>query len=460
MIVGSRAAIAPDVHVRTSRHDIRRAVITLAWPVVAEMALQTATQIIDMAMVGRLGPVAIAAVGLSFQPLWVVMAVFAGVAVGTTALVARFVGAGDRDSASVVAAQGMTTSAIMAVAVSGLAIWQAVRIVSVMGAEPDVVAAGSSYIRTLMPGAAFMLVAMILAGALRGAGDTRTPLKVNLGVNIANVALNWVLIFGHLGFPALGLVGAALGTTIARSAGGAVLLFLVLKGRAGLTLRPQDLVRIDRAVIARIFRVGVPAALERLIMSISQLLYVRMVASLGTVAFAAHTIAINAESLSFMPGIGLATAATTLVGQALGAGDRDRADAAARETVRLGMLIMGAMGLLMLSVPEMLIRIYTTDPGVIEHGRVILRIAALAQIPMGISFILAGGLRGAGDTRSVLYISMIGAWPVRLLLTAALAFWAGWGLAGAWLAMVVDWMVRSIITHVHFARGRWQDIEI
>ncbi len=439
---------------------IRAAVINLAWPVVAEMGLQTATQVIDMAMVGRLGPVAIAAVGLSFQPLMLAMAVFAGVAVGTTALVARSVGAGDRETAGLAAGQGLAIASLMAFSVCGLAIWQAANIVSIMGAEPEVVLAGASYIRTLMPGGAFMLVGMILAGSLRGAGDTRTPMKVAIWVNIANVALNYVLIFGHLGFPALGLVGAALGTSISRSAGALALVVLAVRGRSVITLRAADVFRIDAVMIRRIFRIGIPAALERLIMSASQVLYVRMVASLGTVAFAAHTIAINAESLSFMPGIGLSAAATTLVGQALGAKSPRRAEASARETMRLGALIMGSMGVVMMLVPGLLMRIYTSEPEVIAYGVVILRIAAVAQVPMGMSFILAGGLRGAGDTRSVLLISMAGAWGVRLSLTALLVFGVNLGLTGAWIAMVLDWGLRSTITYIHFGRGRWKEIEV
>ncbi len=439
--------------------EIRRVVLTLAWPVVAEMALQTATQIVDMAMVGRLGPVAISAVGLSFPPLFVAMGVFMGIAVGTTALVARSIGAKDRNLASSVTAQALSVAAVLAVALTGIAIWQAPRVVAFMGAEPEVVAAGASYIRALMPGAAFMLTAMILAGSLRGAGDTRTPMKVNLVINALNVGLNYVLIFGHLGFPALGLVGAALGTTIARSIGGMALVLIVARGKTIISLNPRDMLRPDPAILRRIFSIGAPAALERLVMSVGHLLYVRLVASLGTVAIAAHTITINAESLSFMPGIALSTAATTLVGQSLGARDPRRAELCARETVRLGTLVMGSMAVLFLIIPHLLMRIYTTDPAVIDLGRNILRIAALAQIPMGISFILAGALRGAGDTRTVLYISMLGAWPVRLLLTGAFLF-LGWGLTGAWLAMVLDWAVRSFVTWKHFNRGRWKEIEI
>ncbi|MEW6308706.1 MAG: MATE family efflux transporter [Bacillota bacterium] len=440
--------------------ETRAQIIQLSWPAIVELALQTLTQIVDMAMVGRLGAAAIASIGLSFQPLFLAMGLFMGLSVGTTALVARHTGAKEPDRANHVTAQSTLLAVVMALVFAVVATAYAPQLITFMGAQPEVVSLGVGYMRYLIPGMSIMLVGMIISGALRGAGDTRTPMKINAFCNIANILLNYCLIFGHFGFPRMEVQGAALATSLSRALYVVVLIYLVIRPKSIIHLQLDNFRRVDFPVLMRTLRIGVPAALERLTMSLGLMAYVRIVAGMGTTVYAAHSLAINAEQISFMPGMGFATAATALVGQNLGAKRPDIARRAGWETFRLGAILMGAMGILFLTIPELFLRIYTNDPDIIAHGATCLRIMGGMQIPMAAGFILPGALRGAGDTRSVLLLSMFSIWLVRLGLARLFVIDFGWGLPGAWYAMAADWLIRGTGSGLLFHLGRWERIKV
>ncbi|MDQ7793281.1 MAG: MATE family efflux transporter [bacterium] len=440
--------------------QVRPGIVRLAWPVFAEMSLQTITQVVDLVMVGRLGAVAVAAVGLSFQPLWLATGVFMGLAAGTTAVVARSVGAGDPGPAGRAAHQSFLLAVALALLVGSAVLAGAATLLRLMGAEPAVVAAGSSYVRLLVPGMVALMCGQVVTGALRGAGDTRTPLKISALVNLLNIGGNWVLIFGHLGFPALGLAGAAVATSLARAGGLVLLLAACFRSNAAVPFPRRGFFRPEPATMARVVRVGLPAALERITNSLGMVLYARVVAGLGTVAFAAHAIALNVESLSYMPGIALSVAASALVGQELGARRPDRAIACGWECLRLALTVMGGMGLIFLLLPGPLVRLYTADPGIVTLGVIALRVVAFAQIPEATGFVLGGALRGAGDTLTVLRITLIGVWGVRLISAYLFVPVLGLGILGAWLAMSLDWLVRAAYLAAHFRAGRWREIEV
>jgi putative MATE family efflux protein len=262
------------------------------------------------------------------------------------------------------------------------------------------------------------------------------------------------------------VVGAGLATTLARIIGSLFLFALMFSGRTVISLRlrsfrpSRTFFKPDLAVMARIFRIGIPAALERIVNSFGQLLYTRVVAGLGTIAFAAHSLALNVESLSYMPGIGLSVAATTLVGQKLGAGKPLEAESNGWECMMLGLMIMGIMGAVFFIAPAALLRLYTGDAAVVAMGVVALRIVAFTQLPESVGFVLSGALRGAGDTRSVLVITGVGVWAVRVGLSLVFVFVLHWGLVGAWLAMLLDWVFRSGYLILRFRTGSWKEVRV
>ena len=438
----------------------KKVILKLAWPVIVEQALGTVTQVVDMMMVGRIGAAAITAIGLSMQPLFFSMAFGMAISVGTTALVARHIGAGDEREAGKTLQQSLLAVSVIMVFVSILFFAGAETIIRFMGAEPEVVPLGTSYIRWLVPGLIFMFLGFVLTAALRGAGNTKTPMKVNFVLNLFNIFLNYTLIFGNFGAPELGLNGAAIATSLSRGFGGIVLLIYVLRDDATVTVLKDGFFKFDFDRIRRIMKIGMPAAMEQMVMRTAQIFFVRVVSGLGTVAFAAHQIAINVESISYMPGFGIAVAATTLVGQNLGAEKKGQAEQSGYEAWKLGAMFMGLMAVVFLIFPEQLVRLYSDDPEIIRIGALCLRIAAIAQIPMGSQFIFAGGLRGAGETKSVFYSTAISSWVGRLGVAFILINVFEIGVAGAWIAMVVDWIMRSSYVFYRFRLGDWKELEV
>ena len=456
-------------------HQVRKIVMLLAWPAITEMFLATLVQFVDTAMVGSLGQVAIAAVGISTTPIWVLMSIFSALGVGSTALVARFVGAKDYDSANKVAQQAMNLAVALALLFTALMFYNAEFVPRAMGAAEDVILAAALYLRIISGAFLFHLSAFILSGVLRGAGDTRTPMKVNMYANVINVAANFFLIFPSrvldfslpfsdtalsLFIPGagLGVAGAAIATAASRTFAGGVILYILFSGKRGIQLRLYF--RYRWSLIRRILRIGIPTMGEHLTISFGSMFFSIIVLSLGTAQYAAHHLAIIAESISFMPGFGFAMAATTLVGQGLGAGNPRLAQAYGFSAWRLSALVMGFMGVLLFLFPEYLIRIFNREPEIVAYGAMCLRLVAFAQIPFATTMVLNGGLRGAGDTLAPLAIAAIGVVFFRLGLAWILVNVFHLGLMGAWLAMVVDFWVRGVLSFLRFRSGRWQKIQV
>ncbi len=454
-----------------TKAEIRKKVTLLAWPAIVEMFLMTFKQIVDTAMVGRLGEEAVAAVGLAMSPIMLFMGIFAAIGVGSTAIVARFIGAKDPDGAQRAGHQSLILSIGSALVISTAIFALSRFIIIFMGAEVDVIPLGTTYMRTLSPGLIFMSTAFVMSGVLRGAGDTKSPMRVNAVSNVVNVILNFFLIFETrsmdlLGFQllipgaGLGVFGAALGTAISRGIGGMVILSILFRGKSVVKLDLNKIFVFDFDLLRRIVKIGIPAAIERMVMSSGQIMFNRIVASLGTTAFAAHHLAIVAESISYMPGFGFSMAATTLVGQGLGAKDPDLAEKCGRETWRLGGIVMSFMGVLFFVFPQYFMQFLTNEPEVITLGIMCLRIVAIAQPPFAMAIILSGAIRGAGDTKFPMYASILGIWIIRLSLAMILGIFLGYGLFGVWLAMAIDLYFRGFLFYFRFNSGYWKKIEI
>jgi len=462
-------------------------VLNLALPAVGEQMLNMLVGLADTFMVGHLGASAVAAVGLSNQAVMLVTTFFAAVATGVTALVARHIGARENGSAEGILGQGYLLGAALGLLGTVLSLALAVPIMVALRAPADVVAPGANYLSIVST--TFLLAAWMFIGnaALRGAGDTRSPMLVMLAVNMVNIVVAYLFIYGPGPFPQLGVEGSALGAAAGRGVGGLLVTGLLLRGRAfrtrsgsaaaeeqeaasaldsvgasaagvdRLRLRPR-LLRPDAVPLRRILNIGLPAGAEQLMMRLGMITYATTVAALGTAAFAAHQIALQAESLSYMPGFGFAVAATTLVGQGLGAGDPDRAKADTYQAYRLALVLMSFMGLVFFFFPEQIMSIFIDDPAVIRLGVWPLRLVAFSQPMLATMMVFAGALRGAGDTRATLGITAAGLWLVRVplafLLTPTL------GLVGAWIAMGVDLNLRGLGMWLRFRSGKWAMIKV
>ncbi len=439
--------------------EIRKDVLRLALPAMGEQVLSMMVGIVDTYLVGHLGAASLAAVGLANQWVMVATMLFGAIATGATALIARFVGARERAQANEVLRQSVMLGAVIGAIATALGVTLAAPAVRLLGAEEDVVVLSASYLRVVSSIFFFSTLMFIGNASLRGAGDTRTPLFVMLVVNIVNIAVAWTAINGRLGLPPMGVVGSAVGAATARTIGGLLVILLLLKGRAGIKLR---LARLwpDGELIRRILRVGLPSGMEQLLFRSGHMIFARILAELGTVAYAANQVAMNGWSLSFMPGFGFALAATTLVGQRLGAKDPGGAQRCGYTAYRLSATLMGTVGIFFLLFPSEIVGFFTNDPEVIAIGTLPLGMVGVIQPLLAATMVFPGALRGAGDTRFPMFVTGAAIWSIRLPLAFLFAIVLGWGLPGAWGALVLDLCVRGLLNYLRFRGGRWKTVEV
>lgn len=419
------------------RVSIRRNVAALSMPVLLSSLFQRLVSIVDIFMVGGLGAAAIAATGLGQLLIFVVMTVFWGLATGTTVVIAHLWGAGRLLDAKKAAFASLLSSAVLAVAATFLGLFFGADLARHMGAESDVLALASEYIRLVFLYFAFTAGLNTLSAVMQGTGNTKTPMQAVILVNILHVVIAYPLIYGHFGFPKLGVVGAAYAINLSELCG-----FLYLLVQA-LRMGYLKIGRPDLVLLRKVWGVGYPVALERIAQQSGQLLYSKFIIGYGTAAYAAHQIGLSIESLSFMPGAGMGIAAATLMGQSLGARKIKRAHLSHTEALRLAIGVMAAMGLLFFFLPHQLIALFTSDPEVIEKGSVFLRLVAFAQVPLAISFVYAGSLRGTGDTHYVFLVTLASMWGIRVFLSYLAAVPLHLSLYVVWGVFLLDWFFRA-----------------
>ncbi|HEX8682869.1 MAG TPA: MATE family efflux transporter [Ardenticatenaceae bacterium] len=457
------------LHTAGSNGALRSAVFWLALPAVGEQLLNTAVGLTDQFLVGHLDPAvgvalgydratAIASVGLANMVVWITTTLFMTVAVGATALVARRIGAGDEERAELALQQALILSLVVGVAGMLVGLLLPGWILRSLGASPEVVSIGAQYLQIVA--LSFVPTAFMFAGtaALRGAGDTRSPLYLMLVVNVINVVLSWLLVNGEFGFAGMGVNGSAIGSLVGRAVGGLLFLALLLRGRVRLKLPRRW--RLDRDTIEKITRIGLPSAGENFIFQSAMILVSTLITGLGTVAYAAHTVAITIESVSFLPGFGFAIAASAMVGQALGAENPKLAERASWEALKQGGAMMTIMGLVMALWPATIISWVSPEPAVVEQAIAPLRLAGLGQPLLAAAFIFVGALRGAGDTTWPLWMRLVSTWAVRMPLAFALLHLTDWGLFGLWIAMFTDFAVQGILSYFRFQGGKWKSIKL
>lgn len=433
--------------------QIRRSVMILALPVTLTTLLQRAEGIVAVLLVGGLGATSIAAVGLGQLLAFVATTLVSGISVGTNVIVAQLWGARRRQDAGEAARHFLWLSVGVSLVLAGLGIAGNQFVMQQLGAESDVIALALPYSTVIFLVIPCAVLIQVLSSILQGTGDTKTPMYGLIGVNILHAGLAYPLIYGRWGAPHLGLKGAAIAVGLAEATG---MLYLLLRCRP--ILKESSTLRLD--LIRSIWEVGASVSGERIVQQAGIFLYTKLVLLYGTVAYAAHQVGLSIESLSFLPGYGFAIAAATMVGQSIGAGKYTRAKLENWEANRLAIVIMAGMGLLFFFFPHTLLRAFTTDESVIELGTMFLQIVALLQVPLALTMVLAGSLRGAGDTRFIMGATMIGMWGVRVPLALVASLWARQSVFYIWAAMIADWTVRMGLLLWRYQSERWRQIQV
>jgi MATE family multidrug resistance protein len=393
------------------------------------------------------------------QILNAVDVVIISVSTGTLALVARHIGAREQRHADEVLLQSLYVVGVISIATAATAFVWASDLVGLFGVEAAVLEQGRLFTRTVLFAVPFAAIFIVTASALRGAGDTRTPLLIGFLVNVLNIAGNYVLIFGKLGLPAMGVRGSGLASALAFSVGAAVLLALLLGGGAVLSIRglaPRPRLSVGR----RILSIGAPTAAEQLLMQVGFMLYLMVAARYGTAAVAAYFIGVRILALSFLPGFGFSAAAGTLVGQQLGASRPQGAERSGWEANRLGMLFMSGAGILIFISARWIARAFIDDPAVVEDAVGLIRVLAACQPLMAADFTLGGALRGAGDTKFPLLIVVIAFYGARLGFAYAVGVVLSFGLTWVWAALFGDYVMRALLKAWRFQSGRWKTIRV
>jgi putative MATE family efflux protein len=437
--------------------------LRLAWPVVIQQVSFSMVQLVDTALVGHLGENALAGVRLAGQIFWFSQAGMVAVAVGSTAVIARNVGAGQPELASRTLRNAFLMALIWGLAI-GIAIWFFGEWgLGMLGAEEGAKHQGTVYLKAAAVGMPLWSLVYAGSASLQGAGDTRTPMAIGVVVNFVNIIVAYLLINGPGPFPRLEVLGSGAGFTSAAIIGSALVLLVLASGTRIIHWRPWEAFQFDPVEARRVLNVGLPAGAEQIQFNIAFMIYTRIIASLGTAALAAHGVTLAIQSLTFNVGFALSVATTALVGQSLGAGRPDLAERSAYVTMRYSLVFMMGLGVIMMvfggNITSLFVGGENADE-VIDIGQKLLFIFAFAMPGLAVSLSLGGGLRGAGDTRAVLVISAAATWIVRLVPAYLLAITAGLGVPGAWAAAIADINMRALLIFIRFRRGRWKGLKV
>ncbi len=430
------------------QESLGKSIIRLALPATVENIFQTLVGFVDTLLIAQLGLVAVTAVGLANAILNVYLAVFLAIGVGGTALIARSLGAGQLEKARRYASQAQEVSIAAGILFGLVSILFGHWLLRAMGAEAAVLEEAQVFFYWV-GGLAILHASMTSLGTiLRAAGDTVTPMKIGLLTNIVNLGLDYLLIFGLGSWSGLGILGTAFGTILARLLG-AYLLFREVQ-KTDMAFGPgAGLVWAD---YRELLTLTIPAALERLVMRLGQVVYFSLILALGTAVYASHMIAGNIESFTYMPAYGLATAATILIGQAWGKGDMRTARRVAFVSSAYGVTIMSLLGIVLFIGAPSFALLFTKDPEAVRQVVIALRIDAFNQPGLAVSLIMAGALQGLGDTKSPLYSTAVGMWGLRVIGVIVLGQVLGLGIAGVWLSILIDLLLRAIFLSWRFIR--------
>lgn len=429
-------------------------VLKLALPAVGEMTLYMMIWVFDTMMVGKYGGnLAVSSVGLSTEILYTSsnILISCGISIGITSLVARNIGAKNYDKAEEYATLGFLVTLALSALLSIMFFIFAPDIFILVGAEPNVIDLGASYMKIGCIAISLGMILNALNAGLRGSGNTKTPLMASIIINIVNLSLDYVLIFGKLGFPELGTKGAAIATSIAHLVGLLFIIFYMIK-YSKIKIRIKYIKNFDFNMLKGLFKLSIPSAMQEGAFSISRLLGGFFIVGLGTIAFASNQITTTIESISFMPGWGFAVAATTLVGHKIGEKDYKKAKEYAYTSIFLGLIVMSLCALLFLLIPNILINAFITssETEVIKLGTYCLMIAAIEQPFMAISMIIGGILKGAGDTKTPFKVSLFTSWVIRMPLMFIIIFVLKLSVVYVWAITSLQWVFDGIIMYTLF----------
>ncbi len=446
-----------------TRGSLLRQTVYLSWPIVATSLLQVAVGIADIKMVGLLGPEPIAAVGMARSVIFTLVALVFAVSTGVQVLVAQYSGRGDEVTADRVVKQGLVAATVITLAViTPVGVIFSESILRLLGANQQVLVHGTPYLQIMFAGMLFLVLSFVIVAALQGAGDTLTPLILLLVANVLNIILNYLLIFGVGPFPRLGVPGAAVAAIVARTLTTLAGLVVLMSGRFAVSLRMRSSWALRWELIGKIFYLGIPAAIQGFTRNIAFMLIIKILwlTAAGVYAISAWTVAGQIRAVTIMVGLAFMAAATTAVGQNVGANNYQRAQSAGWLSAKLaaGLSVGAALGYALLA--RVLMQLFTDDSRVIAVGVQALVVLAISEPLLTAGMSLSGSLRGAGDTYMPLYVSLICTSVLAPLAAFVLAIWLGLDTLGVWIGFDLAIAAQFALLIWKFADGYWKDLSV
>ena len=449
-----------------NKKHLRSEIVKIASPVFIELLMGTLFGMIDMMMLGRSGDAAttaasIAAVGVTNQLVFLGLSLVQSLNIGATTMVARYIGAKREDRIeSVVKHVMILTQLLLVIPILFIGLGMTDSAMTFFGAQEDTLLIGRGYFRVVALGFVFQAFNFSIFASLRGSGNTKTPMKINIIANLLNVIGNAVLIYGLFGFPRLGVLGAGISTSLSQVIASIMLVRVVLNKENIVHINLKKKFKFDKDIIYNLIKIGLPASGEQLAMRAGMLVFTKIIASLGTVAYATHQICISILNLSFTPGQAFGISAATLTGRSLGEEEPDKAEAYIKMCGKIGALIAAIMGLIFFFFGSFIASLYTNNQEVVVEAGKVLKLVAFMQPFQCSQLIISGGLRGAGDTVWTLISTFLGILVVRLIFAYLFVIKLGMGLSGAWLAVLVDQSIRWIFIMIRFRTNKWKYITI
>jgi len=426
--------------------EINRKIISIIVPITIDNILQMIAGIVSMGMIGRIDALSISALGISMRITQIIWALFKGITTGATVFVAQYYGAGEMCRVKNVIRQTLLSGIALVLVLQAVVYTQASRLLMIFNPDPELLGLAAEYVRTVSFGLPFLAVMLIVGGVLQGMGNAKTPMLITIVMNIVNILAGYVLIFGRLGIAPMGVRGAAL-ATVASQGVAAVLGLYVLFNRNGVlkgSLNRRYL-KADRAQIKEVYRVGLPTSMESIFWQLAAIILTRAILTFGETAFAAHQLGLQAESISYTPAAGFGVVATALIGQALGARDKELARRYLRQILKGAMCITAVCVIVLVGFPKVLMSALTDNREIIGLSSIYLMLMGSVQFFQNTTGVLAGAMRGAGFTKVPMMVAGIGLWGVRVPVALLMTYVFKQTIVAIWIVMCVDLIFRFLV---------------
>jgi len=422
--------------------EIRRKIISMILPITIENILQMTAGLISMAMIGRIDEISISAIGISNRIIQFIWALFKGIATGVTILVAQYFGAKNTEKLNKTILQGIISSTLLSLLFFILVFLNSKTLLLIFNPKPTLLSSASLYLNITSFSIPFIVLMLLTAGIFQGMGNAKTPMYVTFSMNILNIIFSYLLIFGKFGFPKLGLVGAGISYVTSYILASLLGLFLLIKKNKLFNFKPS----FEANLIKKIYFLGIPSSFESISWQVAAIILTRLILSFGETALAAYQVGLQAESISYMPAIGFGVAATSFIGQAIGAKNIEDAKLYFKEILKGSILITSISTILLVFFPKQIMGLLTNSKNIIEIGALYLFIMGLVQVPQNMSMVFLGALRGAGFTQVTMLIALIGLWGIRIPGVILVSKYLKLGIIYIWIVMALDLLVRFILS--------------